>query len=94
MSPPVDIVSLSESSMCRNAFPTFFLVNKLVEEGGGKKEFKMSSRYNIPWLCAICQCPMFAFPLMKGRGNRTISPAAYTPSVAFMCYKLYGTDGG
>lgn len=44
-----------------------------------------------PWLWAICQCPMLVSPLMRGRGNRTMSPAAYTLSVTFMyCRRRVG----
>ena len=35
MSPPVDIVSLTASSMCRNAFPTFFLFSSRKSEQVG-----------------------------------------------------------
>ena len=85
--------SLTASSIYINTFPKSLYSGKIwpsIEEGGEGKG--VGSHYSIPWLCAICQCPMLAFPLMRGRGNRTISPAAYTSSVAFMCYKWHDTD--
>ena len=52
-----------------------------------KRTHYSSTSDNWPWLWAICQWPMLVSPSMRGRGNRTMSPAAYTLSAAFMYWR-------